>query len=97
MKEDSRGADMFTATEVGALIDEFRSEFRVFGEDLRSVKKSLKAISEQVGRNTEKIEMNRLLITRNQGLINTVLEKLKSKVDRTEFVALEKKVASLAH
>ena len=88
MKKRTKKEDKFTGTEVGALIESLRAEIKPILEAIPGMKTKLDNIFEQVGKNTEKIEQNRQLITR-------VLEELKSKVDRKDFEILEKKVASL--
>src|SRR5262245_8118386 len=45
--------DAFTGTQVGVLIEGLRSEFRVFSEDLSSVKKTVNVISDGLGRQRE--------------------------------------------
>lgn len=78
----------FTVTEVGTLIEAMRTEFKPILEDIPHIKSKLDATFEQVGKNTEEIQINR-------HLINRVLAELKSKVDRKEFETLEKRVASI--
>ena len=80
--------DKFSSTEVGAIIEALRPEIKPVLEAIPDMQDKLDIIFEQVGENTEKIEVNRVLITR-------VLEELKSKVDRKDFEILEKKVTSL--
>ena len=88
MEKRAGKKDKFSVTEIGVLIDSLRSEIKPILEDIPEIKKKLAGVFEQVGRNPEKIEINRLLITR-------VLEELKSKVDRKDFEILEKKVNAL--
>ena len=89
MKKRVKKDNKFSSTEVGTLIESLRSEIRPVLEAIPGMQNKLDSIFEQAGKNTEKIEENRRLITR-------VLEELKSKVDRKDFELLEKKVASLA-
>lgn len=89
MKKRAKKNDKFSSTQVGTLIEALKSEIKPVIEAIPGMQKKLDSIFEQVGKNTEKIEANRVLITR-------VLEELKSKVDRRDFEILEKKVASLA-
>ena len=95
MKKRLKKDNKFRTTEVGVLIEAIRAEFKPVLEAIPGMQNKLDSIFEQVGKNTEKIEENRRLITRNEDLINRVLEELKSKVDRKDFELLEKKVASL--
>jgi len=102
MEKRVKKENKFRATEVGALIEALRSEIKPVLEAIPGMKEKLDSTFEQVCMNTEglavlktavknnaeKIEINRLLITR-------VLEELRSKVDRKDFDILEKKVASL--
>ena len=97
-----RAKDKFTTTEVGVLIEALRAEIRPVLEAIPSFKEKLDSIFEHVGKNAEKIELNRLLIGNNAekiGIntekIDCILEQLKSKVDRKDFKTLEKQIASL--
>ena len=45
----------FTTTQVGVLVEELRSEFRVFGDELSAVKAQGKNTNIQVGKLTEEI------------------------------------------
>jgi methyl-accepting chemotaxis protein len=47
----------YTPTEVGTLIDGFKSDFKLFGEKLDSMSVKLDATYEQTARNTEKIAL----------------------------------------
>ena len=103
MKKRSKKSNRFSLTEVGALIEAMRAEFKPILEDIPSIRSKLDSTYEQVGKNTEGIEHLRLLVTKNteeikenRRLINRILEELKPKVDRKDFELLEKKVASLA-
>lgn len=110
MKKRLKKDNKFSLTEVGALIKSMRTEFRPILEDIPSIKAKLDSTYEQVGKNTEGIELlrllvtkntkeirlNRDLITKNSKGIELILEGLKSKVDCKDFGLLEKKVASLS-
>jgi len=94
--------DKLSTSEVGALIEAMRAEFKPILEDIPSIKTKLDSTFEQVGKNTEGIELLRLLVTKNteeirlnRDLINRILLELKSKVDHKDFKILEKKVASI--
>ena len=66
------------------------------GMQVKSLQGQVNSLQEKVGENTKEIRLNRELISKNTGLINRVLEELKSKVDRRDFELLEKKVASIS-
>ena len=51
----SKKSDTFTATQVGVLVEELRSEFRVFGESQDLTNSKLDATMAMVARNTEDI------------------------------------------
>lgn len=74
MKPEEKNS--YTPTEVGTLIEQFRSEFKVFGErqqsiieKQQSIIEKLDATYEQVGKNTQEI-----------ALIKTTLRNLKEQV-----------------
>lgn len=54
-KSNKPGKDKFTVTEVGTLVEQLRGEFRVFGEDLITVKEDVGSLKVMVAGNTEKI------------------------------------------
>ena len=55
MKKETKARTTMTAQEVAVLIEEFRSQFRIFGEDLSAVKNKVDAIFEEQGRQKEEI------------------------------------------
>ena len=100
--------DKFTVTEVGTLIEELRSEFRIFGEDLISVKNDVGSLKEMVAENTEKIAVLEIaarnmatksdlaiLAAKIEKLIESIDKLIKTKTDREEFITLEKRVSAL--
>jgi len=109
MKKRPKKTDKFSLTEVGTLIEAMRAEFKPILEDIPSIKAKLDSTFEQVGKNTEGIELLRFLVTKNAEEIRRIRDivtktpeeielirqKLKSKVDRKDFELFEKKVASL--
>jgi len=110
MEKHPKKVDKFSLTEVGVLIEAMRAEFKPILEDIPSIKAKLDSTYEQVGKNTEGIELlrllvtkntkeirlNRDLITKNSKGIELILLELKSKVGRKDFEPLEKKAASLS-
>jgi len=110
MKKQAKKNNKFSLTEVGVLIEAMRREFRPILEDIPSIRAKLDSTYEQVGKNTEGIELLRLLVTKNSEEIKRIRdivtktaeevelirENLKSKIDRKDFETLEKKCASLA-
>jgi len=88
MKKPTKKDDKFSPTEVGALIEALRSEIKPVLEAIPDMQKKLDSIFEQVGKNTEKLVVLEIAVKR-------ILEELKSKLNRSDFEILEKKVASL--
>ncbi len=66
----------FTATEVGALIEDLRSRFKVFGEKLNSVDDKLDATMGMVAKNREDITMLNLRTIGIKGDITKINGKL---------------------
>lgn len=64
--------ESFTATEVGTLIEQFRGEFKTFGERQGSIAEKLDATYNQTARNTEDI-----------GLIKVAVKGISVKLDAT--------------
>ena len=54
-KETKRNETTMTAREVAVLVEDFRSQFRVFGEDLSAVKRKVDALFEEVSKQKEEI------------------------------------------
>lgn len=73
---------------VRILLEDIRSQFRVFGDGQKDMQRQLKDIREMVGKNTEDIE----IIKSDIAFIKTELKKF---VRVEEFSALEKRVALL--
>ncbi len=73
---------------LGILTEDFGSKTELIAESLLGLQSQLKSIKEMIGRNTEDIEMMKmdLHIIRND---------LKEKIDRNEFLVLEKRVFKL--
>ena len=110
MKKQTKKNDKFTVTEVGTLIDAMRRDFKPILEDIPSIKAKLDSVFEQVGKNTEDIQLIKHILSshteeiksikgtlkEHSGILSHILEELKSKVSRSEFELLEKKVSSLS-
>ena len=93
------GKDEYTVTEVGTLIDQFRGEFKVFGENLTSVKEDVGTIKEQVAKNSEDAALLktavRSLSAKIEKLTESIERLIKTKADREELLTLEKRVSGL--
>ena len=91
--------DEYTVTEVGTLIEEFRSEFKVFGEKLQANTEKLDATYEQVGKITEQMILLetavRNVIARIEELTKGISELVKTKADREEMQLLDKRISAL--
>ena len=91
-KNKERGKDNYTVTEVGTLIEEFRGEFKVFGEKLQVNTEKTDATFEQVGRQTEEITLLKVLVQKNTEDISSLktdvsslkiaIKDIASKIDR---------------
>lgn len=107
MKKQAK-KDKFSTSEVGALIDQLRGEFKVFGESLSDLREKFDALTGMVAEHEEKSTWSRLEIGTIKGDLTkingklarieestrSIKDNLKSKVDRKDFETLEKKVAS---
>ncbi|MBU4457405.1 MAG: hypothetical protein KJ902_01545 [Candidatus Omnitrophica bacterium] len=109
MKKRAKKDDKFRSTEVGALIEDLRGQFKVFGEGLNDLREKVDTVTGMVGQEAEKSTMSRMdimvlknTVTQINGKLagiekdmRLIRDNLKSKVDRREFELLEKKVASI--
>lgn len=92
----------YTSTEVGTILEEVRSDFKVFGESLGNVERRGNATFEAVGKLQEGVTIlkedvktlkNDMVFVK--GELGIIRNELKEKVGRDEFVLLEKRVAFL--
>ena len=94
-----RKKDTFTVTEVGTLIEQFRGDFRVFGEDLTSVKTDVKSLKEMVAKNTERITLLEIavrdIVNKLEALTKSIDRLVKTKADREDLQTLERRVSTL--
>lgn len=79
-KETKKSKSEFTATEVGALIEDLRSNFRVFGDKLKGLEDKLDSTMGMVAKNTEDITMLNI----NVMVIKSDLTKIKGKLAKIE-------------
>ncbi|PIP17996.1 MAG: hypothetical protein COX43_01215 [Parcubacteria group bacterium CG23_combo_of_CG06-09_8_20_14_all_35_9] len=70
---------------LGVLAENFESQIKLIAESLYGVQEQLIAIRDMVAKNTEDIEVIKMDIS-------IIRNDLKEKVDRDEFVALEKRL-----
>ena len=70
---------------LGVLAENFESQIKLIAESLYGVQEQLIAIRDMVAKNTEDIEVIKMDIS-------IIRNDLKDKVDRDEFVALEKRL-----
>ena len=88
-----------TVTEVGTLIDQLRWEFKIFGEDMISLKKDVKTTKEMVTRNTEDIVLIKVavknMVAKIEALTKSIDRLVKTKADREDIQALEKRISIL--
>lgn len=110
MKKQAKKNGKFTVTEVGTLIEDLRSQFKVFGEGLKDLREKfdtldtkLEALTGIVSREAKKSDLSRIdianlknAVARIEEDICLIKDNLISKADRKEFELLEKKVSSLA-
>jgi len=110
MKKHPKKDDKFRPTEVGALIEDLRDQFKVFGEGLNDLREKVDTVTGMVGQEAEKSTMSRIdimvlknTVTQINGKLagiekdmRLIRDNLAFKADRKDFEILEKKVASLA-
>ena len=63
-KNTSNKTNSFTSTEVGVLIEEFRSEFKVFGDGLVFVRDRVDALDKKVDRIDKRVEILDIKVTK---------------------------------
>ena len=108
MKKQTKKNGKFTVTEVGALIEDLRGQFKIFGDGLNDLREKVDTVTGMVDQEAEKSTMSRLdimalknTVTQINGKLagiekdmRLIRDNLVSKADRSEFEILEKKVAS---
>lgn len=80
---------------VGAILEEVRDNFKIFGEVLTDVKKKGEATFEAVGKLQEDVSVLKEDMVFVKGELGLIRNELKEKVGRDEFALLEKRVLSL--
>ena len=86
MKKQAKKNDKFTVTEVGALIEDFRSQFKVFGEGLNDLREKVDTLAGKVDTLAGKVDT----LT---GIVNH--EAKKSDLYRIDIANLKMDVANL--
>ncbi len=76
MKKQSKKNGKFTVTEVGALIEAMRRELRPILEDIPSIKAKLDSTFEQVGKNTEDIQLIKHILSKHTEGIQLIKQTL---------------------
>ena len=79
-KETNKDKTTMTAREVAVLVEDFRSQFRIFGEDLSTVKQRVETIFEEQGRIKEAI----FIIKADINVIKSDIKEIKARLDRIE-------------
>ncbi len=77
----------FTATEVGAILEDLRSQFHTFGETLTSLVQKVDNIEAQVALHTEQITGINLRLTSIESRLTNVedrLDKIENRLDKIE-------------
>jgi hypothetical protein len=109
MKKRVKKDDKFSPTEVGALIEDLRGQFKAFGEGLKDLREKfdtldskLETLTGIVNHEAKKSDLSRIDIANLKNAVNRIEEQIRlirdtlvSKADRKDFEILEKKVASL--
>ena len=72
----------FTATEVGAIVEDLRSQFRAFGDELKSITRRIEGIETTVARTWEKITEIDLRLIRVEKDIAEIKTTLKGHSER---------------
>ena len=78
--------DAFTATEVGTLIEDFQSQFRVFDDGLKTIGRKVDSIDETVGRAWVKITGIDIRLIRVENRLENVENRLGNVENRLENV-----------
>jgi len=111
MKKRPKKVDKFTVTEVGALIEDLRGQFKIFGEGLNGLREKVDTLTGIVNHEAKKSDLSRMDIASLKTDVATlktdiaslkidvrlIRDTLVSKIDRKDFEILEKKVVSLTH
>ena len=92
-KNSKKPKTTFTANEVAVLVEGLRSDFRVFGEDLSSVKKRLDMLFEELGKQKEDI----FAIKTDIRIMKADIQKLKEDVGIIKIDVAEIKEAAKDH
>lgn len=87
--------NVYTGREVGVILEDIKSDFKIFGETLLDVKKKGDATFEAVGALTEDVAILKEDMVFVKGELGLIRNELKEKVSRDEFALLEKRVLSL--
>jgi len=93
MKKQAKKNNKFTVIEVGALIEDFRSQFKAFGEGLNNLKEKIDALTGIVNHEAKKSDLSRMDIAS----LKTDVASLKTDVAslKTDVASLKTDVASL--
>jgi len=76
MKKQAKKNGKFTVTEVGTLIEAMRRELRPILEDIPSIKAKLDSTFEQVGKNTEEIQLIKHILSKHTEDIQLIKQTL---------------------
>lgn len=79
-RETKKSKSEFTATEVGVLIEDLKSQFRVFGDKLKGLEDKLDSTMGMVAKNREDITMLNI----NVSVIKDELTKINGKLAKIE-------------
>ncbi len=71
-----KSKESFTAMEVGAILEDLRSQFRTFGEQLQATNRHLDVIEAEVARQAERLTMVELRLTSIESRLTDVESRL---------------------
>ena len=77
MEKRTKKNGKFTVTEVGALIEAMRSDLKPILEDITGIKTKLDSVFEQVGKNTEDIQLIKHILSNHSEEIKSIKGTLK--------------------
>lgn len=77
MKKRTKKNGKFSLTEVGVLIEAIRAEFRPYLEIIPGMQEKLNATFEQVGKNTEDIQLIKHILSNHSGEIKSISGEIK--------------------
>ncbi len=89
-KRESTPRDQYTV-----VLEDLRSNFRAFGENLSIVRDRVEQVDNRVGNVEKKLDSHTTMIARVMEDVEEIKSGMREKVDRIEFAKLEKRLVVL--